>query len=148
MHSTLKRICVTEGLLKVPSIIWDRLSYSGSLGGAGADTGRRRSTPLISHQFHSKYGQRFIVKIVGKKALKKYLVCVWKSRYPGFQKEGESPFKAWSLFAHWGFTRFFLCLGETRLPTCLSLVTGLPKLPLVRLKISTHAQRMPHQCFV
>lgn len=65
-----------------------------------------------------------------------------------FQKEEESPFWAWSFHARRGFTPFFLCLRKTRLPTCLSLVAGLPKLPPVRLKISTHAPRMPHQCFV
>lgn len=57
---------------------------------------------------------------------------------------GRGLFWAWSPRALWGFTRFFLRLRKTRLPTCLSLVTGLPKVPLVYLKISTHALRMPH----
>lgn len=71
-------------------------------------------------------------------------MCVWHQRYPGSEEEVESLFWAWSLRALWGFTRFFLCLRKTRLPTCSSLLTGLPEVPLVFLKISTHALRMPH----
>lgn len=40
-------------------------------------------------------------------------------------------------------SRFFLYLGKTRLPTCLSLIIGLSAAPLVCLKISTHTVRMP-----
>lgn len=146
MHSTLKRICVTEGLLKVPIHYLRPLILLGVARGGWSRS--QRGTPSISHQFISKYRQRFIVKIVGKKGAKKVPRVCENQDILVSRKREKVRLRPGVFFAHWGFTRVFLCLAETRLPTCLSLVTGLPKLPPVRLKISTHAQRMPHQCFV
>lgn len=86
MHSTLKRICVTEGLLKVPIHYLRPLILLGVARGGWSRS--QRGTPSISRQFISKYRQRFIVKIVGKKVLKKYLVCV-KIKISWFPERGR-----------------------------------------------------------
>lgn len=149
MHSTLKRICVTEGLLKVPIHYLRPLILLGVARGGWSRS--QRGTPSISHQFITgllKVLTEIYSKNSGEKGAKKEPRVCENQDILVSRKREKVRLRPGVLFAHWGFTRVFLCLAETRLPTCLSLVTGLPKLPPVRLKISTHAQRMPHQCFV
>lgn len=149
MHSTLKRICVTEGLLKVPIHYLRPLILLGVARGGWSRS--QRGTPSISRQFITgllKVLTEIYSKNSGEKGAKKEPRVCENQDILVSRKREKVRLRPGVFFAHWGFTRVFLCLAETRLPTCLSLVTGLPKLPPVRLKISTHAQRMPHQCFV